>query len=200
VEEKEIVKQEIILAAQELFKHYGWGKTSVEDIAKKAGKGKSTLYYYFKNKEEIFLEVLMKEVASVCERMDQAVWKADTFDEKFRAFFVCELREILQTTNLYTSVRDYWIDNFMQIEEKAACIHKDRDIDLLTSILEKGIEEGRITHRNRDELHLIAETLIQTRMGFMIELARVNSEEDMITIEKQQATFLDLMLNGLLKR
>ena len=49
----EIIKAKILEGADKLFQKYGLGKTTMEDIAKDAGKGKSTLYYYFKSKEEI---------------------------------------------------------------------------------------------------------------------------------------------------
>ncbi|PKN72465.1 MAG: TetR/AcrR family transcriptional regulator, partial [Deltaproteobacteria bacterium HGW-Deltaproteobacteria-10] len=50
----EEVKQAIKAAAKRVFAKWGLNKTTMEDIAGEAGKGKSTLYYYFKSKEEIF--------------------------------------------------------------------------------------------------------------------------------------------------
>ena len=48
------VRDEILRAAMELFTKYGIDKTTMENIAEAAGKGKSTLYYYFKTKEDVF--------------------------------------------------------------------------------------------------------------------------------------------------
>ena len=47
-------REAIISAATGLFSRFGLEKTTMEDIAKAARKGKSTLYYYFKNKEAVF--------------------------------------------------------------------------------------------------------------------------------------------------
>ena len=47
-------KQQIIEAAGVIFERYGFKKTTMDDIAYAAGKGKSSLYYYFKNKEQVF--------------------------------------------------------------------------------------------------------------------------------------------------
>ena len=58
----EIIIQAIIDAAKKLIQQYGLNKTTMEDIAKAAGKGKSTLYYYFKSKEDIFDEVIKQEM------------------------------------------------------------------------------------------------------------------------------------------
>ena len=40
-------KIQIIEAAEKLFHHFGYSKTSLEDIVKEASLGKGTIYYYF---------------------------------------------------------------------------------------------------------------------------------------------------------
>ncbi len=54
-QKKEITRRAIVSAAVDLFSRNGYEKTSIEDLAKAAGIGKSTVYTYFKAKEEIFL-------------------------------------------------------------------------------------------------------------------------------------------------
>ncbi|MBN1821426.1 MAG: helix-turn-helix transcriptional regulator, partial [Prolixibacteraceae bacterium] len=43
----EKIKNKIIKVAQETFKKYGYRKTTMDEIAFAASKGKSSLYYYF---------------------------------------------------------------------------------------------------------------------------------------------------------
>lgn len=69
--ETDPVLAQIMDAAYEQFLRFGYRKTTMEDIAKAAGKGKSSLYYYFKNKEEIFQATVWKhsgEVMTITER------------------------------------------------------------------------------------------------------------------------------------
>jgi AcrR family transcriptional regulator len=47
----------ILEAAQQCVARFGFEKTTLEDIAKEIGLNKATLYYYYANKEEIFLEI-----------------------------------------------------------------------------------------------------------------------------------------------
>jgi AcrR family transcriptional regulator len=47
----------ILQAAWKLIRHYGYGKTTIEDIAQEAGVGKGTAYLYFKSKAEIMLSL-----------------------------------------------------------------------------------------------------------------------------------------------
>jgi AcrR family transcriptional regulator len=54
--------QEILQAAQEAFARHGYKKTTVEDIAERLGMVKSALYYYYRNKQELFIAVIEHEV------------------------------------------------------------------------------------------------------------------------------------------
>lgn len=45
----------ILKAAWALIQHYGYGKTTIDDIARKAEVGKGTVYLYFRSKKDIML-------------------------------------------------------------------------------------------------------------------------------------------------
>ena len=51
-------RQRLLDAAAELFNGKGYAATTVREIVKAAGVTKPVLYYYFKNKEGIFLELM----------------------------------------------------------------------------------------------------------------------------------------------
>jgi len=58
---KELIKKKIGRAAMQCFAKYGLDKTTLDDIANAVGLNKASLYYYFKNKEDIFLETAVEE-------------------------------------------------------------------------------------------------------------------------------------------
>jgi AcrR family transcriptional regulator len=57
--EAEKIKESIKRAAQELFRKFGYHKTSVNEIAKRAKIAKATIYKYFDSKEQILHALLM---------------------------------------------------------------------------------------------------------------------------------------------
>ena len=57
--EADKIKDSIKRAAQELFRKFGYHKTSVNEIAKKAKIAKATIYKYFENKEDVLHSLLM---------------------------------------------------------------------------------------------------------------------------------------------
>jgi AcrR family transcriptional regulator len=50
-------KEKIRQAAHQCVARFGFEKTTLDDIAKEVGLNKASLYYYYKNKEDIFLEI-----------------------------------------------------------------------------------------------------------------------------------------------
>ncbi|WP_342363262.1 TetR/AcrR family transcriptional regulator [Terrarubrum flagellatum] len=61
---KELVREQLISIAAEIFNTKGYAQTSMSDIANALGLGRSALYHYFRNKEEIF-GTLMEEEALI---------------------------------------------------------------------------------------------------------------------------------------
>ncbi|NLO02147.1 MAG: TetR/AcrR family transcriptional regulator, partial [Bacteroidales bacterium] len=59
---KDINREHILKIAREIFSKYGYKKTTLDDIANAVRKGKSSLYYYFESKEDLFQAVILKEV------------------------------------------------------------------------------------------------------------------------------------------
>jgi AcrR family transcriptional regulator len=51
----------ILAAATTCFARFGYDKTTLDDIGRQAGLNKASLYYYYKNKESIFTEVVLSK-------------------------------------------------------------------------------------------------------------------------------------------
>lgn len=66
------IKETIKKAARELFRRFGYNKTSVNEIAKEAKIAKATIYKYFDSKELILHAILMDYIrASVSDLLDK---------------------------------------------------------------------------------------------------------------------------------
>ena len=102
---EEILREESVNAAQKLFRQYGFHKTTMEDIAKAMGRGKSTLYYYYKSKEEVFDAVLTKEIEEVFRKTRLAIDKVSLAEEKLKIYFSVSFKAVKSKVNLYKVVR-----------------------------------------------------------------------------------------------
>ena len=54
------VRQKILDAAEHRLWHYGFKKTTIDEIASDAGVGKGTVYLYFEGKEDIGLAIMAR--------------------------------------------------------------------------------------------------------------------------------------------
>ena len=76
--EADKIKESIKKAAQELFRKFGYHKTSVNEIAKRAKIAKATIYKYFDSKEAVLHVLLMEYIkTSVDELINSNVPEMD---------------------------------------------------------------------------------------------------------------------------
>jgi AcrR family transcriptional regulator len=75
---KEARPSEIIEAALALFSERGFGATRLEDVARRAGVAKGTVFVYFSTKEDLFRAVAQSVLASHLDRLQAA---ASCFDK-----------------------------------------------------------------------------------------------------------------------
>lgn len=78
-------KDIIIKASRELFDENGIDKTTMDQIAKKADCSKSTIYVYFKSKEEIYNNILYQNMCSLRDSVQNSISKNETFKTNFFA-------------------------------------------------------------------------------------------------------------------
>src|SRR5476649_2745087 len=111
VTKDDTIKDDILKEAQKLFQQFGVKKTTMEDIAKAIGKGKSTLYYYYCSKEEIFDAVVLKETGEVFNCVKLAVERAGSAEEKLKAFTLTKIKAVQKKANLYKFIKGDMPDN-----------------------------------------------------------------------------------------
>lgn len=78
--EKENSRQKILDAALDVFYEVGFDGARVDMIAKRAGVNQALIYYYFKNKEELFTEMVDIHVNEMLLAKKNAVGGRDLYD------------------------------------------------------------------------------------------------------------------------
>jgi AcrR family transcriptional regulator len=137
--------QQIIEAALATFGERGVAAARLEDIAKRAGLSKGTIYLYFPNKEELFREVIRHTVVAQIERAEAELAAAS---------------RLSATDALVQFVRGYWgfirtpdfaalfrlihaeLSNFPDLARFYSREVVERTLRLLTTIIERGIKSG----------------------------------------------------------
>src|SRR6476659_8718863 len=55
-------QKRILAAAQDLFGHHGFKRVAIDEIAKKAGVSKGTVYNFAESKDELYFKVVEEEL------------------------------------------------------------------------------------------------------------------------------------------
>jgi AcrR family transcriptional regulator len=188
----DIIKEEILKEAQKLFQQFGVKKTTMEDIAKAMGKGKSTLYYYYCSKEDIFDAVVQKEMGEVFHYVKQAVEKAETAEEKLKVFTLSKIKAVQKRANLCKIVKG-------EIQDTLRCmkhLHEAYDLqetNLVKEILEFGIRNGEFSKQIKKDLDILPSVMVSSLRGL---------ERDLFTdkyakLESRMESIMGIMMRGL---
>jgi AcrR family transcriptional regulator len=94
-------RKKILDAAKSCFTQFGYEKTTLDDIGGKLGLNKSSLYYYFKNKEEIFTAVVVKEAEKIVDDLQTEFSDRDEPEEKIQVYMKKRLIYYRQVLGLH---------------------------------------------------------------------------------------------------
>jgi AcrR family transcriptional regulator len=86
VNSDDIAQEEILRAALRLYQKFGPNKVTMDDVAGASGRSRTSLYYYYKNRDEIYQAVVEKIADEMAVEIRQAVAVAEIFPDKIYAF------------------------------------------------------------------------------------------------------------------
>ncbi len=78
--------ERIIAAARALFSEKGYSATHVDEIARRAGVNKATLYYQIGDKDTLYANVIHQVIGDIAQKIARAVAEEDSPEEKLTAY------------------------------------------------------------------------------------------------------------------
>jgi AcrR family transcriptional regulator len=103
---KDLNRENIMKIAREIFSKYGFKKTTLDDIANAVRKGKSSLYYYFDSKEDLFQAVIMKEVDILAHELEIVINRNTDPIDKLRDYILTKLTTFRSLANFYHAIEN----------------------------------------------------------------------------------------------
>ncbi len=175
---EDVVQGQILQAAKRLFQQYGFRKVTMDDVAKAIGKGRSSLYYYYKSKEEVLDAVLEVEINEMMGAITDAVNKASTAEQKLHAFCVTKLT-ILKERGAFYNTMDIGMDaeEISSFNKAKLVIHRrimKREGTLLGKIFNYGIEKGELKPMTEQEQSVLIFVLLCSIRGLKREMTIEN--------------------------
>ena len=174
----DLVKEHIINSSVAVFKKLGFDKVTMDNIAKAAKKGRSTLYYYFKNKHEVFEQVAEMEYLSIIEPAKAKIEKSNTIEENLRLYNEIKLKSLINKTQEYTFLLEDIKQNFNLAH---SLFMKLRHIEnrIFQETLTWAIEKKEIAPINQENMQFLAMTMVTAYSSLEKEMLLYGSIENM---------------------
>ena len=186
-------KLHIAEKATELFSQKGYSATSIEDICQATGASKGSLYYHFKNKEQLFLFLLEKQYQEFAWLWQQKEKEYSTSIEKLYglgAFIIDDflshpLKRAGEEFSGSQLADPAIMDQVMEILGSTYTLY--------ISLFQEGMENGEFAKDDPAELAMIYEGLLNGLISVGLQF----EEERLLSLMKRG---IDVMLHGIVAR
>lgn len=190
---KDLNRETILQIAQDIFSKYGYKKTTLDDIANAVRKGKSSLYYYFNSKEDLFQAVIAKEVDILKQALEKVVFRSMDPEEKLREYILTKLATFRDLANLYNALENDvtaigFIDEIKERNEKD-------EIRMIKRILIEGVRREKF---HIDDLNLTAIGITTAIKG--LEMPLSSGTYGSFDIEMSVDNIVRIICYGIMKR
>ena len=198
------LETQILQAAEELFLNNGFVGTSTTDIAKRVGCNQALVHYYFRTKENLFLQVFMAKLDTILKTLQQPLLKqdADFFDKLRNAisayfdflandtrlpYFV--INEMLGNKDRLSLVYEHFMRNTM----------RNNVFGIIDNVVQTAVEKRII--RPISTVHFILDIVSLTVFNFIAlpiysDVSGCTDEERRSFLEQRKEEIVTLAING----
>lgn len=190
---KQRKREQLLNLAVEILNTNGIKKTTLDDIAEAAGIATPSLYYYFKNKNEMLKGAISKVVGTAVETLEADIAACSSHEAKLKAI----------PESLYNSIQKAQFITTVDLKVKSEMVILTQDLienlneslaKSIFEILDDGCKKGLFAI---NDISFSAEIMAKTIWNL---LEKDVATSDFDTSVDRVNVLLDLFLNGLKKR
>ena len=194
---RQFMETTIAQAAKEVFAESGYQRATLEEIAQRAGMSKATIYIYYKNKDDLFLQVVEELVNSAMAITSQEAATAKPPIEKLYAI-------VRSKMEFYEHERDFfriYLNEKHGLEVAPKDPHKRalremylQGIQTLSKVIQEGIDAGVLRPLDSRRLAFFLQEMMNT-----VHVHRIQGKAK-TSVDEDIELLLDLFLHGAVQR
>jgi len=168
-------RDSILKAAAEAFARYGYEKTTLDDISQSVGLNKASLYYYFKNKDDLFVAVVVMETSAFLADLQAKTLAIPDVRRQIRYYLTEHIRrydEVLHHSNISAERASILDPIFRQVYGDL----RQKDVAFLATLLKRGVAEN--TFSFPDTSLAVAENLLHLTLALEHEVVFMARRQD----------------------
>lgn len=183
----------ILEKAEELFIQRGYSATSMEDLVQYSGVSKGSIYYYFKSKEELFLNLIEKSLNEWLASWRQKEFNYKSFSEKIYGITEHYVKDFQNP--LLRVADEFFMSQSGQKEENVSYALKMIQAPqvIYAEIFKKGIDNKKVIPDSPEELSVVFAGLLN---GLSLQFYDLKQDE-LIKLYNRAVSYF---LNGIVTR
>ena len=199
VDQQDIKKEKILEAAYQQFLHYGYSKTTMNEIAGALAMSKALLYYYFPDKSQLYIAVTRKLANEYLETLKDKLGQIKDLKDAF-VFQIDHHHDFIVTNyNFFDFIRlneQSVPDTIWEIVDEI----RQTEMDLLGNAIIAEAEKKNIkcVDNPREIVDLLLDALNGVRVGAMgYKKTSFPKKEHLDEIHRKRLLLVDIFVNGL---
>ena len=190
---KEEFRKKVVVTAAQIFSRYGFRKTTMDEIARALKMGKSSIYYYFESKEEIFEAVVLHEANILRNELTTAIKSEESPIDKMKNYVFVRMKSFEKLSNYYNAIFDKNIDHFEFMETIREKYDRE-ELAILRLILYLGARKKIFNVTNSEYTALAIQTTLK---GLEVPLFWKKKE---LNIENRLNAILNVLFYGIVRK
>lgn len=155
-EEKEQRRNDIIDAAEVVFAQKGVDKATMADVAKAARLSRGLIYFYFKDKDDLYLAIMLRATQTLRTFFEKAVAIEKSGFDKIRAMGRAYVDFSIKKPDYFHALVDFEARNIEAAnpqENEAECLLEgNKLLEMMTAVIIEGMQDGSIRQDIGDPL------------------------------------------------
>jgi AcrR family transcriptional regulator len=194
--EKDLLqKTQILAAAKTVFIKHGYTKASMDDIARLAAKSRTTLYKYYKNKDQVLEDFIVFELAEIVNVAADAIGDAPSLEIKLRNYNFKKLAAIRDKIALCQHVVNDISENpahFIFFKDQFSRLEKV----VMKKIFLESIDHMEIKPIEPAKLDFLISVITLALRGIEYEAFMSGAEDDLM-LEQKLEWLIGILVQGL---
>lgn len=189
-------KSTLIDVARQLFAKLGVENTTMNDIAVASHKGRRTLYTYFNSKNEVYEAVLEAELQKMYLALQNVANRKMPADEKLMLFLYTRFDTIKTVVARNGTLKADFFRDIWRVQYARKSFDR-KEIQMLTKILNDGVEEGLFEMPNTK---VTAEVLHHAFRGLEVPYIRGQINPQNRAEDSNRENIMHLIFRGIKKK
>jgi len=189
------IRDLILDAVDALLARYGYGKMTMEDVAKQVGIGKGTIYLHFPSKEELVLAHIDRIAGTVVRKLEELAGSSDPIDRRLRRMLVLRVLHRFDSVVHYSQSLGDLLSSVrapLLVRRRA---YFEKEAGVFEGVLREGARVGSLDCPDPRTTSLVLIQSTNSLLPFNLSVAELGRREE---LEDEVGRIADLLIKGLL--